>query len=305
MNKNIIGHLLAVFTIFLWGMTFISTKVLLTDFTPLEILVYRFVMGTIALHVISFKWIKGASFQQEISFAAAGLCGVTLYFLVENIALTYTSASNVALLASCAPFFTIILSSFFLKEEALKKRFFVGFLVSITGIALISFNGATEFHFNPKGDFLAIAAAVSWAAYSVISKKITAYGYSAIQATQRVFVYGLFFMLFALPFLDCAWKPVEFMRPVNFINFLFLGLGASALCFVTWSMSLHYLGAIKASLYIYLVPVITVIAAIFILKEPINWVASMGIILTILGLMISTFNWKVKRYYGRSEKNCC
>lgn len=104
MNKNVLGHLLSLFTVLLWGTTFVSTKILLIDFTPLEILIYRFVMGIIALILIYPKFLKGTTLKQELTFAMAGFCGVTMYYLLENIAMVYTLASNAALLASLAPF---------------------------------------------------------------------------------------------------------------------------------------------------------------------------------------------------------
>ena len=59
------------------------------------------------------------------------------------MALTYTFASNVGVVVSAAPFFTAILAKIFLKgEERLKGNFFVGFVVAMAGISLISFNGA-------------------------------------------------------------------------------------------------------------------------------------------------------------------
>lgn len=53
----------------------------------------------------------------------AGLCGVTLYFLLENIALTYTYASNVGVIISIAPFFTAIFS-FLLKRKKSRENGF-------------------------------------------------------------------------------------------------------------------------------------------------------------------------------------
>ena len=104
------GHLAALLTIFIWGTTFISTKVLLRDFQPVEILFFRFVIGLAALAAACPRRIKGTTLRQELAFASAGLSGVCLYYLLENIALTYTMASNVGVIISVAPFFTGILS---------------------------------------------------------------------------------------------------------------------------------------------------------------------------------------------------
>ncbi|MGL4668168.1 MAG: DMT family transporter [Saezia sp.] len=290
--SQIKGHILAIITILLWGTTFVSTKLLLVDFSPLEILVYRFVLGIVALYLVYPKPLKGLTWRQELYFAAAGFFGITLYYLLENIALTMTYASNAALITSSAPFFTMLAAYWFLKEEQLKPSFFVGFAVSIIGIALISFNGATVIQLNPRGDLLALLAAVAWAGYSVFAKKIGAMGFNTIQTTRRMFAYGLFFMTFSLFFLDFDFKPDLFLKPINFSNLLYLGLGASALCFVTWNMAMRELGAVKASLYIYLVPIITVAASVIILDEKITLMSGIGILLTFAGLIISKINWR-------------
>lgn len=128
MHGKTLGHLAAVFTVILWGTTFISTKVLLTGFQPVEILFFRFVLGLAALTAVCPKRIKGTTWRQELTFAAAGLCGVTLYFLAENMALTYTTASNVGVIVSAAPLFTAILARFVWKDgERLNGSFFLGF----------------------------------------------------------------------------------------------------------------------------------------------------------------------------------
>ena len=98
------GHLAALLTIFIWGTTFISTKILLKDFQPIEILLFRFLLGAAALFLVCPRRIKGTSPKQELTLAAAGLCGICLYYLLENIALTYTMASNVGVILSVAPF---------------------------------------------------------------------------------------------------------------------------------------------------------------------------------------------------------
>ncbi len=74
-NKTI-GHLSALLTILIWGTTFISTKVLLVDFQPVEILFFRFVMGLLALLVVYPHRMKGTMRKQELTFVIAGLCGV-------------------------------------------------------------------------------------------------------------------------------------------------------------------------------------------------------------------------------------
>lgn len=281
------GHISALITIIIWGTTFISTKILLIDFTPIEILFFRFVIGIIALSIIYPYRLKVMDRKHHLYFAAAGICGVTLYYLLENIALTFTMASNVGVISAIVPFFTAILTYLYLKNEPLRINFFIGFVVALTGIFLISFNGTINFKVNPLGDLLAIAATLVWAIYSVISKKISSFGYHTIQATRQVFFYGILFMIPTLFLFDFKLGFERLANPVNLFNMFFLGLGASALCFVTWNFAIKKLGAIKTSIYIYLVPVITVITAMIVLHEPLTWMAILGTFLTLTGLFIS------------------
>ncbi|WP_418838235.1 DMT family transporter, partial [Phascolarctobacterium faecium] len=129
-NKILMGHLFALVTILLWGTTFISTKVLLRSFTPIEILFFRFIMGLIVLFLIYPYRLKVTDKKQEWIFAGAGLSGITLYYLFENIALTYTLTSHVSVMVSMAPFFTSLLSCLVLRERYPGARFYLGFLVA-------------------------------------------------------------------------------------------------------------------------------------------------------------------------------
>jgi len=226
-------------------------------------------------------------------FMAAGLCGVTLYYLLENIALTYTTASNVGVIISIAPFFTAILANWLLDGEKPKANFFIGFFAAIIGIFLISFNGSAVLQLNPIGDLLAILAAIVWAAYSILSRKISQFGYNTIQTTRRIFCYGLFFMIPVLFPFHFEWGLERFTQPANLFNILFLGLGASALCFVTWNLAVKFLGAVKTSIYIYLVPVITVVTSVIVLSERVTWMSAFGTVLTLAGLFISEKKVKV------------
>ena len=174
------------------GTTFISTRILLVDWEPVEILFFRFVMGFVILFVISPKRLKTKSLKEELIFVLAGLCGICLYYLLENIALTYTLASNVGVLISVAPFFTAILAHLFMgSEEKLRVQFLAGFIVAMTGIVLISFNGRI-LKLNPLGGLLAIVAAIVWAFYSILTKKISSFGYPVILLTRRTFFTELY-----------------------------------------------------------------------------------------------------------------
>jgi drug/metabolite transporter (DMT)-like permease len=249
-------------------------------------------MGFAALFLVCPHRMKGVGRRQELTFVLAGLCGICLYYLLENIALTYTMTSNVGVIISVAPFFTAILSRLFLRSEGkLRGNFFIGFVVAMAGIALLSFNGS-QMKLNPVGDVLAVLAAFVWACYSILTRKISSFGYPVILTTRRTFFYGILFMVPALFFFDFEMGLERFADLTHLLNILYLGLGASALCFVTWNLAVKALGAVKTSVYIYMVPVITVVTSVLVLKETVTLVSVMGTFLAVAGLFFSEYNRK-------------
>lgn len=288
-HKHTAGHLLALLTIVIWGTTFISTKVLLTAFRPVEILFVRLLIGLLALYAANPRRMRIPR-RQEVLFALAGLCGICLYYLMETMALTFTATANVSVVVSIAPFFTAILSCIVSRgEEKLRAHFFIGFAVAIAGVCLISYNGS-KLKLNPLGDLLAALAALSWAFYSLIIRKISSLGYPTVQATRRVFAYGILWMVPALFIFGFKPEMRRLIDPVNLSNFLFLGLGASALCFATWGFAVKTLGAIKTSVYIYAVPAVTAATSLIALGERITPVSAAGIALALAGLVLSQGN---------------
>ncbi|MFA6708957.1 MAG: DMT family transporter [Fusobacterium sp.] len=287
-SKKIAGNTTGFITVFFWGMTYISTKILLEVFNPIEILFTRFLMGFIFLMILYPKPLKIKDRKQEIFFALAGLAGVTLFYLLENIALTFTMASNVGVISALAPFFTGIVSYIFMKrQEKLNKYFFIGFLLALIGISFISFSGASTFKINPIGDFLAVISVMIWGIYGNLTRILGSYGYNTIQVTRRTFAYGIVFMLPALHFFDFNIQMSDALEPKYFFNLLFLGLGASAICFVTWNYTVKVLGPLRASIFLYLMPIVTVITSIIVLGEKLTVMSSIGVLFTFFGLLIS------------------
>ena len=291
-NKKLIGHLLAIFTIIVWGTTFIATKILLKDFSPMEILFFRFLLGYLALLAVKPKFIKAVSWKQEGIFFLASISGISLYQYLENLSLEYTTASNVSIIIACSAFFTAIFSKLVLKDEKISKFFFLGFIVSIIGVALVSFNGNVQTGIFPLGDIIAIACAVLWGIYSVTVKIASSYKYSSLLVTRRIMFYGTVILIPICLFTKKDLTLTRFLNMENLLLMLFLGLLASAVCFFTWNVAVEYFGAVSTGLYIYFNPVVTIIFGMFILDEKLRFMGVIGTILIIIGLVLSTLKNK-------------
>ncbi len=253
----------------------------------MEILVLRFAMAFAVLYAMGPGRIPGMTIRRHAVAAAAGLCGICLYYLLENIALGFTMASNVAVILSATPFFTALVSRFvFHGGEKFTPLFFAGFIMAMVGICLISFNGV-QLSLNPSGDILAVTASVVWSFYACFTRIMGQWGCSLVQVTRATFGWGIVFMLPFLAWFGFDVSMEQLLCPVNMFNLLFLGLVASALCFTTWNMAVRTLGTVCASLYIYMTPVITVAVSAAVLGEPLTPLLMAGTLLTIAGLFLS------------------
>ena len=159
-----ISYGLAASAVFIWSITFVSTKYLLGYLEPGEILFYRAVIAYVAFLAANLRDARLLNLRDELRMAAAGILGVTCFFLFENIALSYSAASNVVLLVCTSPLLTGIGAHFFSKNERLSRAFAIGSALCIAGIFLIVFNGHFVLKLSPIGDLLALCSAASFAA---------------------------------------------------------------------------------------------------------------------------------------------
>ncbi|MBO4535656.1 MAG: DMT family transporter, partial [Bacteroidales bacterium] len=292
-------HLLALAVVAVWGVTFVSTKVLIgAGMHPVAIFFIRFVLAYagiwlyIALSHQSKKLWYG--WKEEGIFLLLGVSGGSLYFLTENLALAYTQATNVAFLVCSAPLFTAIFTLIYkrfgkgrfadgLEPIRLGWPLIGGTLLALTGMALVIFDGA-RLQLSAGGDLLAIGAALCWAVYSLFMSQMTR-DYGTITATRKVFFYGL---LTIIPFLGGyrdSFAPAVLGQTAVWFNLLFLGLIASLVCFILWNLVMDKLGNVTSTNYVYLNPVFTLITAMIFLGERMTPVAALGCAAILAGVI--------------------
>ena len=289
-TKKFTGHLAALFTIIVWGTTVISsTKLLEGGLSPAEVIICRFFLAFVLLNIIYPPRLKFESIKRESMYAIAGLLGVTLYFFLEIVALKYTKAANVSVIFATSPFFCGIFSLFSKKADKPKFNFFVGFLLAITGVILVTFEDGFTFDLNVTGALFAIGSAVSWGLYSLLSKVIGTYNHNVIQTTRRIFIYGLIFMIPTVFIFDIDVNHIKLLADKEILfNLLYLGLCASGICFLTWSHATNTLGPVKATTYIYGTPLVTIVFSyIFLKSQTLTTQLMIGAALIIAGLVIS------------------
>ncbi|MDR2145191.1 MAG: DMT family transporter [Tannerella sp.] len=278
-------YLFAFFVVGVWGVTFISTKfLLLAGLSPEDIFFYRFGLAYIGIWFTGKNRLFAKNWKDEFIFLLVGITGGSVYFLAENFALEFTQTSNVAFIVCTAPLVTAVLSHIFLKNEKLNRRLIQGSILALVGVALVVFNGKFILHLNPAGDLLSFLAAISWAFYTILLKQVSN-RYPMLFITRKVFFYGLLTILPTFLIHPLTTDTGILFQPVVYLNLLFLGIVASLLCYFFWNLVIKQLGAVRATNYVYIVPVITLIASSLFLDETITVFAVTGMLFTLAGVV--------------------
>ncbi len=285
--KDTLYNIIAIAVVAVWGTTFISTKILIGyGLAPQEIFFYRFITAYAGIWVISSRKLFADNLKDEFLLFLAGLTGGSVYFYTENSALGITQAANVAFILCITPLITAVLTKLFNRGETLSKNLFLGSAIALAGVALVVFDGVKVLKVSPAGDLLTLAAALSWGFYGVIIRRLET-RYDSVFITRKVFFYGALTILpvFIFEPLDMS---VLLASPVKvWLNLAFLSLVASLLCFWVWNVVIHRIGVVRTTNYVYLSPLVTLLASSLILGERMGPVAIGGAVCILAGVYLA------------------
>lgn len=290
-KDKIVGHLCAAFTIFVWGITFINTKYLVDYFTPIDIMVIRYVVAYISLFIISPKVLKFQGWKKEAWLFVAAMSGGAIYQYLENLAVYYTSPASVSFISALSPVLTAIVAHS-LYSEKLNFKIIAGMMISLLGVFFVSFGDSKISDTGLLGDLIILGAVWLWTVYSIVIKKIADFGLTQIEISRRIFLYSL---LFIVPYSILTPGKIELqylLMPSSIINLAFLSVLASAVCFCTWNKGVILLGPTPANKYMFLMPVVTLVAQLVYNKDPIGSLAILGMILILFGLAFTEIDFK-------------
>jgi len=291
-SKNIYtGIALAVLATLIWAGNFIIARGVIKEIPPVSLAFYRWLLASVILLPFAIK-----KFKQEWPVAKnswhylfwVSLTGVALFNTFVYIGAHYTSAINLALIGTTSsPIMSIILARLFLKEQIGWTKL-LGLLFCITGVLFLLSAGNLRNllgHQYSKGDLWVLAAAFCFAVYNTLVKKKPA----AITPMNFLFLAFAFGTIMLLPFF--AWETSQYPA-INwttdlFVAVLYLGLGASVICFLIWNISISKLGAGRTALFGNLIPVFSSIEAVLFLHEEFTWVHIVSMIIVFTGIVLA------------------
>lgn len=272
-----------------WGLSFVATKAALREMSPTTLIFFRFAIGVALLVVImrcrGRRILPPARALPDL--ALMGFVGVFIHQMLQSFALTKASAVHTGWLIGIIPIWSAILSAIFLKEH-------FGWL-KITGL-LGGFLGAvlviTQGHLTPEtlrlpstqGDFLILLSTINWAVYSVLGHR-TIKQLGALDATTGALLLGTI-MLVPLFVWNAGWRELPQFSAPGWGALLFLGIGCSGLGYLFWYGALEKIEVSRVSSFLYLEPFVTLLAAVWLLQEPVHGLTICGGLLVLASVFV-------------------
>lgn len=288
MDKNtLLGHLSLTVVMIIFGLSFIAIKIALKDVYPFTIALIRFIIASCFLFLLvkishetlhkPLPWIK---------FIIMGLSGVTGFFVLQNLGLVFTTASNASLILASIPAITAILALIILGEKLTASKA-LGIGLAILGVALIVVSGDSSLQFSKSfiGEILILASAFGWAIYTITSRSINIKVPYMIITAYSTFIGTLFLVPFS--FYEYQKYEIISISLESWCALIFLGLFASGIAFLLYNYALTNLEAGKAAIYVNLSPLVTIIAGNYYLGEKLGLMELMGGFLILSGIFIS------------------
>lgn len=296
-QKNIYtGIWLAILATIIWSGNFIVAKAVHKEIPPISLNFYRWLVAALIIFPLVYK-----RFRAEWSIVRKSwnylfwisLTGISLFNTFVYIGAHYTSAINLALIGTTSsPIMSIIFARIFLKEKIGWMKL-AGLILCVTGVLFLlskgDFHNLLHLKFS-EGDLWVLLAAFCFAIYNTMVKKKPA----AISPINFLFVIFSFGTLMVFPFFvwETNHSPAVEWKGSLVLSILYLGLGASVICFLIWNAAIGKLGAGRTALFGNLIPIFSSIEAALLLHEDFTWIHVVSMIIVFTGIILANSQLK-------------
>lgn len=313
-SRSFKGYLGVFFATILFSSMEVALKGISDDFNPMQMTFIRFFIGGLFLCPIALGMARKKHVKIPVKamkkFALLGFIGVVVNMTFYQIAVMNGKASVIAVLFSCNPIFVTLFAWLILKEK-IEKRSYFAIAFQIIGIVLIV--DPWDFRLNVIGLVCILLAAVAFGLYGVLGKKESE-EYGGVIATCLSFLFGsleMFLIIVLSHFSPFAiflenhklnvFANIPIIQGLSYGNIgvvLFVSIGVTGMGYASYFLAMEYIEAQQASLVFFFKPVLAPIFAMILLSEaiPVNMV--IGIVLIIIGSLISIL---FRPYVGLTE----
>jgi drug/metabolite transporter (DMT)-like permease len=259
----------------IWSLNYATTKYAFERWSPIAFSGLRFATAGIAL-ALFVRWREGGLGVDRSDVRLVVLCGIVGIFLNQltfTYAVDYTAAANVALILAAAPAFAAVFAVM-LGHERVRPAHWLALGVSLVGVGLVVVGGSDLAGFSLRGDLLAVGAALTWAAYTVMLRPLLG-RYSAIRISALVILVGAVIMA-PVTVVQVANQDFDSLRRLDWAAWLYSTIGPLLVTNWLYFRALHRVGAARATLYMYLQPFLGAVFAAWLLGEKLVAVQLIG-----------------------------
>lgn len=284
-GKRFLSVSAIVITIVFWGFSYISTKSLLNDLTPLQIAGGRLLIASLVLTAVGLISGKLSKIERNdgVRLFWAAFLGIVLYFIFENSGLKLTTAGMGSLIIATIPVLNVIVASVF-QKQTVPKHSWLGVILSLAGVYIVIRVGSNFSYTSLWGNILILGAAVSWVGYTVLSQPLIDKYDTITLNTYQAIIGAVFFLLFSIG----EGKTWPLFNVKMLLHFSFLAVCCSALAYVLYLYALKHLGATVVTTFINFIPVCGVLGGIIFLDETLSIEQLIGGLVIFVGVMLVT-----------------
>ena len=296
MSNNRYLVLLAVtLSTFFWGSNFNAGASVVADASPFAVATERFFIATIIIMI--FMLLKDrtsiiALQKNWIAFIALGLLGITGFNLAFFIGLKTTSAINGSLIMATSPITTALLAAMIDKHKISLIQT-VGMLISLFGVVIVVSNGSImnliSLNFS-SGDLIIMLGNLAWATYTVGSRKYISNS-TPLQTTTYTMLFGTIGILLFTVYNNNLLISLNNITIKNHLILVYMAVCGTVLAYLFWNFGIKEIGAANTAVFFNLVPVFTMILALFTGSVP-NLLQISGALIVICGVILATGSYK-------------
>ena len=256
----------------IWGGLYVISALILGRIPPWVLLELRVLLSIAVLGAVALARRNWRVLPADVpALAMVGLVGYTVSIGLQFMGTARSGAALGSLITAAAPAF-IAIFAWQLLGERLRPEKVTAIVVAFVGVCLVIGTGGSVSIGNDvrPGNLLLFGAAVTWALYTVLSRRLTQ-RYSALTVTTWA---GAFGAVFTAPIAAWQWHSSGFMlptQPLVWAGVLYVGVVSTALAFYLWNKGFEYIDAATGSLYLFLQPLVGSVLGAMLLGEPLGW----------------------------------
>lgn len=272
-------------TVVLWASAFVGIRGALRDYGPIQLAVFRYLGASVVLIPIALANRIRLPRRRDLPLLIlTGFFGFTLYNIVLNLGETMITASAACFIVNTNSLITALIATLFF-HETIKPRAWFGMLISLAGVALVSLGESHQGLAVNWGTGFVLLAAVAQSVFFILQKKLLQ-RYSGLETVCYTMWLGA---LLLLPWGKGLPGAIRHAAATSTLSVIYLGIFPSVVAYFCWAYVLSKLRVAKATVFLYFVPIATMVLSYFWLGEVPGGLSIGG------GLMIITGVWLVNR----------